>query len=77
MKRVADGKASGKDMFEAMSRISAAEIAKNRGIRVAARKKVAQDEARKKRILEGKATTLDLLRHIGTSRLSDIGPLDR
>lgn len=77
LKRVADGQASGKDMLNAMSMIRGKEIVRSKGIKNAARKKVKKEEARKKRIEMGKATTIDLLRHIGSSRLSDLRPFDR
>lgn len=77
MRRVGEGKGSALDVHRSLGRIGQTEMIKDMGLKNAAKKKADIWEKRKKRILAGKATAKDLLLHIGTTRLSDLGPFDR
>ncbi len=77
MNRVAKGKGSRGDKVREALSISTSDLAKGRGLRGGVAVKAARVTARRDRIRSGKATAGDVLAHVGTTRLIDLGPLDR
>lgn len=72
-KRVAKGKGSYKDIAKVSMRESSLSLARNKGLQGAAAKTAMKQEALKKRILKGEATTRDFLNNWGSVTIFNFG----
>lgn len=77
MKKVGSGKATRLEKFAALNKLSLAEIAMGKGIEGASRNKARAMEEHKRKIQSGEVGARDILTQIGTTRLVDLGKLDR
>lgn len=76
LKRVASGKGSFRDKLSTLeTAVSLVEVARDRSFTKAAERKWKDQEARKKRLAAGEATTKDLLKHLGSQRFEDFIPV--
>lgn len=72
-KRVAKGTGDAKDKMKVLSRESSLSLARGKTLQGAAAKTVIKQEALKKRILKGEATTRDFLNNWGSVTIFNFG----